>query len=441
MGIAIVSSGLFGCAVWQPLALPEHDDLANDLSAIDVSEASRGIPGLNPQHFDISDGLDLNEIALLAVANNPSLRSARQSVGETAAEVYAAHLFPDPRLSLDISHPTNGADVVDGRDLGLSYDIQSLVTRNAGKNVVEAAHDQRILQVLWRSWQVAQQARQLAVRVMAARNRQDLLRDALARYRSQYQQSRRLLKRGDATLASAASVTSAWFKLSSRFARQRQLYLDGMQELKALLGVSPDTELPLVSLLEPEPESLRVEPGEWRSLPRRRPDLLALAAGYESQEQRVRQAVLSQFPSLEIGFSRGRDMDGLYTTGLGVNLKLPLFSRGRGRIAVERATRKRLRAEYQARLDQARGSVARLQVRQRLVARRLAELRQRLPDLRALASAASKGYQRGDLAPLDWLNLDMTQLDYLLEEVDLKQALWEVRIALETLLARPVSGD
>ena len=45
----------------------------------------------------------------------------------------------------------------------------------------------------------------------------------------------------------------------------------------------------------------------------RRPDLLALALGYESQEKKVRQTIIEQFPALSIGTAFSRDTSDVRT--------------------------------------------------------------------------------------------------------------------------------
>ena len=89
-----------------------------------------------------------------------------------------------------------------------------------------------------------------------------------------------------------------------------------------------------------------------------RPDLQALQAGYRSQEEKFRGAVLAQFPALNVGLTRARDTSGLYSVGFGLTLSLPVFNRNRGNIAIEDATRKKLYDEYQNRLNGAYSEIA-----------------------------------------------------------------------------------
>jgi len=436
LGMAILVASLSACATYRARPLPEAADLATELADLKVDAESFPLPRHKGHPFDVTDGLDWIEVAMLAVANNPSLKASRARRGETAAQVYAAGLLPDPQLSASLDHPTNGGPGrVEGFGVGLGYDVQSLITRSAGLEAGKAARRQVDLELLWQEWQVIQQARLLMVQVESATRKLAVLEETQARYEERYRRARRLLAQGDLTLEAAGAVATAWFDTSSRLNRARQVVSRRCHELHALLGLAPEAKLPLAPLGAPPSALPVISDWIWAALPQRRPDLLALQAGYQSQEQRVRKAILAQFPSLDIGFTRARDTDGIYTTGFGITLDLPLFSGNRGRIAIERASRERLRAEYQARLDQTRSDISRLLDRQRILQRQRVNLQRHLPELASLVTAARRAYRRGDLAALDLLNLETTGMDRRLEVIDLEQALWQVRIALDTLLA------
>ncbi len=442
LGMTVLIFSLSACASYQPKPLPKAVDLATDIAALKVDVESFPLPQLKDHPFDASDGLDWIEVAMLAVANNPALKAGRTRRGEVAAQVYAAGLLPDPQLSASLDHPTNGGPSrVDGFGVGLGYDVQSLVTRSAGLGAKEAARHQVDLELLWQEWQVIQQARLLTVRLESAARRLGVLKEAQVRYEDRYRRARQLLARGDLTLDAAGAVATAWFETSSRLNRARQVYNRRRHELHALLGLAPEVMLSLAPIDAPPTVLATVSDQVWSALPQRRPDLRALQAGYQSQEQRVRKTILAQFPALDIGFTRARDTDGIYTTGFGITINLPLFSGNRGRITMERATRERLHTEYQARLDRARSDISRLLQRQRILQRQRTILQQHLPELESLVITARHAYLGGDLAALDLLNLETTWLDKRVELIDLEQALWQVRIALDTLLAWPAEEE
>ncbi|WP_048863387.1 TolC family protein, partial [Acidisphaera rubrifaciens] len=107
--------------------------------------------------------------------------------------------------------------------------------------------------------------------------------------------------------------------------------------LNALLGLAPDVVLPLASraVVPPlDPQAVR------RALPalaQHRPDLVALRYGYQAQEEKVRAAIIGQFPNLLLGIAYGRDNTNDYSIGPQPSGDIPIFDRNQGNIAIERA--------------------------------------------------------------------------------------------------------
>ncbi len=279
--------------------------------------------------------------------------------------------------------------------------------------------------------------RSLAVRSVLEDQRLTLMRRMRDRFIERYRHSSRALAAGDITLAVNGTDLVALLDVLSQIHQLEQAHAQTRTDLNRLLGLAPDVALPLAPLPELPPlhaDAVRMALGD---VAQRRPDLQALAAGYRSQEAAVRAAILGQFPALNIGFSRASDTGGVRTTGLNVSLSLPLFSGNRGNIAIERATRAQLRAEYRARLAGTETDVSRLLQQLTLVARMAAALDDYLPHLDRLVTRSANAYQQGDIDALTFLNLESTLLNKRLERLSLIEAAWTNRIALDVLLASP----
>jgi len=428
---------LHACASYQPLPLPDHDNLAPALDAIRIDRNTMDLAAAQQHPFDPADGLDLWETAMLAVANNPDLRAARSRRGVAEAQVYAAHLFPDPQISASLDHPTgNDAGLVNAYAYGLSYDIIPLLTRGTGIESASAAQQQIVLDLLWQEWQTIEQARTLHVELVTLEQKVALLEHMLDLYQQRYQHSSTALAKGDMTVEATGTDLTALLDTATQLNQTRQARNNKQHDLAQLLGLLPQASLDLQVPPPAEPVSEQDIEAALQLLPQRRPDLLALSAGYSSQEASVHRAVLSQFPSLGLGVSRARDTSNVYTSGLSISLTLPLFSGNRGTIAIERATREQLHAEYQARLDQSQIDVMRLFGVQSLITEQQQLLEQRLPELESMVVKARKAYQGGDISALTFLNMQTTWVNKKLEQLDLAQQSWTTRLALETLLGK-----
>jgi len=436
--VAVVLLGMAGCAGYAPKPLPASPDLAPDMSQLHVAASSLPLPLLQAHRFDPNDGLDMTEAAMLAVANNPELKAERKRAKVAGAQLFAARLLPDPQLSVSADHPTDqGAGLSNAYGVGLNYDLMALVTHSAVVQGAVAGSRQIDLEVLWREWQTVQQARIFYVQSSYQARRVALLREAAALYASRYTRSAKALAQGNLTLDVAGTDLTALMDADSRL-NQAERDRDRIRhELNALLGLDPQAKVRLTPL--------KGTPGVFhgdvatllKDMPRRRPDLLALQAGYRSQEARLRQAVLAQFPSLSVGFNRAKDTSDVHTVGLGVSLNLPIFNANRGDIAVQRASRAELRQQYQARLDAAVGQIDQLQRQQALIERQLQITGAHLPELARMVKQAESAYRARNIGALTYLNMQNTLLNKQLEQADLEQAQWETRIALDTLLAWP----
>jgi outer membrane protein TolC len=256
-------------------------------------------------------------------------------------------------------------------------------------------------------------------------------------YQERYRRSAQALREGNITLDINGTDLTALIDTLSQINQLEQLHNQTRHELNQLLGLAPGIVIEMAPL--PVATSLSADTVNSRlaRLPGLRPDLLALKAGYASQEARVRAAILAQFPSLGIAINGARDTGDITTIGPSITLTLPLFSGNRGNIAIERATREQLREEFRARLAQAQIDVDQLLTLQTLLREQQDNLRTYLPRLRTLVERSRRAYGRGDIEALTFLNMESTWVSKRLEQISLTQTEWQNRIALEALLALP----
>jgi cobalt-zinc-cadmium efflux system outer membrane protein len=440
-GLLISAPGLVllsACATYQPQPLHDEPALAARIESLQTEVPASLIELTGGHEFNAADGLDLDEVATLAVLNDPELKAKRAQLGVAGAQVFAAGLLPDPQLNAGLDKPTGDTSgLVNAWVLGVNYEIIPLITRQARIDAQAGAQRKVRLDLLWREWQVIQHARSLAVDAVLQQQRLALLNEMRSLYQERYQHSAAALAKGDITLDVNGTDLTALLDTLSQINQLEQTMNQTRHDLNLLLGLQPGVKLTLAPLPIYAALSAETLGTHLTSLSQRRPDLLALQAGYASQEAQVRAAILAQFPSLGISVNRARDTSDVETVGLGVALSLPLFSGNRGNIAIERATRDQLREEYEARLAQTAMDIDRLRDLQDIIQRQQSRLDVYLPRLKRLVERASKAYARGDIDALTFLNMESTWVNKRLEQISLIQAGWENRIALEALLAMP----
>jgi outer membrane protein TolC len=425
-----------GCAVYSRKPLPDEPSLSRHISHIMVNPAEMPLPELAAHRFDPVDGLDMTEVAMLAVANNPDLKLARDDCGIARAQAFAAGLLPDPQLSYSLDFPTGnvpGSNYT-AYSLGLNYDILSLFTRSIAKRAAAADSRKTDLTLLWQEWQVVAQSRLFFIRNLEQARLMKVLeenRDLLA---GRYEHAEKALDAGNLTLDTVSSDLAALQDTKRQISELSRKVNQNRFDLNQLVGVAPDVSLRLVGDAAIPPLDDRKIKQLLPNLGKRRPDLLALKAGYESQDLKFRKAVLEQFPALNIGITRARDTSDVNTLGFGITMNIPLFNRNRGNVAIDKATRERLYDEYQVRLNRAYGDIEQLLADQRLTERQLAEAKEGLSLLNEAAANADAAYKAGNIDETSYLNLRLALANKHIEEIGLEQLILEQRVALQTLI-------
>ena len=432
---------LGGCARYQALPLNDHPQWPSSFAHLDVTRASLPFPELARHRFDASDGLDMTEVAMLAVANNPDLRLARDDAGIGRAQAFAAGLLPDPQLSVSRDLPASSAPgLVSAYSISPGYDLQSLLLHGTGHAAAEADSRQIDLNLLWQEWQVVSQARVLFSRAISQDALLGWLQQNQRMLHDRYVRTKAAAEAGNVTADAANASLVAWQDIGRQVNDLQRQRLQTRHDLNALLGLAPQTVLPLrnsESLALPDRQAIDAALAE---LPRRRPDLLALQAGYRAQDARYRQAILAQFPPLNLAYALARDTGGVVTHGLALAMAVPLLNGNRGQIAVSKATRQRLHDAYENRVLAARAMVHRLLADSRLITAQLATVRAGLPQLDAVAESARQSLEQGDMDEAGFVPIETARINKHIEAITLQQALLEDRIALLTLLGLDSAG-
>jgi outer membrane protein TolC len=243
---------------------------------------------------------------------------------------------------------------------------------------------------------------------------------------------------GDLTDDTLTAALTAYSDARKQYTDAERAAEQTHRDLNALLGLAPDVQLRLADTGETAPLQDATLDAALAKLAQRRPDLIALQAGYEAQEQKYRAAILSQFPSLSVGFVRARDTSNIYTSGFQINLSLPIFNRNQGNVAIEKATRQRLRDEYQTRLNEAHAEVAHMRADNAILSRQLQQTESALPDVDLAARHAAAAYAEHDLTLGSYTDARSAALTKRIEVATLRETLAEQRVALQALLGSAI---
>jgi outer membrane protein TolC len=444
--MAVLVSALTGCAFYHAMPL---NDAARDkalapvpIDRVKVAAANLEHPLVKPLVIDGNGGFSPDEIAVMAVIVSPALRALRDQRGVARAQVIQAGILPNPQLSESIDIPHGNADpsYVSAHTLGLSWDVSALLARHDEMEAARASAEAVDLQVAWEEWQVAQDSRLRAFRLLAMRAQLPLARAIEGGLEANIIALRQGLAGGHKTMVDLTGATDLLTQArKNRLTLEQSITADRLaldialaQPVDYDIQIKPSTTFPVL------PDDSRATDELLAGIENRRFDLVALALGYRSQEATLRAAVKSQFPKIGLSFSRASDTSDVKTLGGGVSIELPLFDRRQGVIAGAKATRQQLFDEYYARLAEARAQVQ--QILEDLTATRaqLEEATRSLPDLEQLAAAYDKAFQSHNADVLAYRDAQAALATRRMEESKLRQDVLELSVALEIATGRPL---
>ncbi len=427
-GVALLA--LCGCATYAPAPLgPAVDQL--------LSGGDRGVsgPGGSSAAMDLSKPLTPSTLAVIAVIANPDLKAARAKAGVADAQVFGAGLLPDPVFNFSFDKLISGPDMFNGYGAQLIYDLTAFRDRGVALAGQRAARAQVRFDLAWREWQTAGQARLLGARIAGLETASVLLErtrstsaDALERVLTAA--ARGDLKADDVEVRRLAAAAAADRALQD----QRDLSA-ARRDLDTLLGLPPNARLSIASdpppSIPPDAETLFARARSGRL------DLRALEAGYRSQEAATRKAVFDAFPTLQLTVATARDTAGNRTVGPAVNFTLPAWNRNAGGIAIARATREQLRAEYAARVFAARAEIADLVDKLSVARRQRAQIADQVRPLARLAAQTEAAAAAGDVARAAAETARQSVTDKQITLAALDQSIAEQSVALELAVGAP----
>ncbi len=441
--IAIALLVLEGCTTYHPMPLDKATvSEALKPPSVDVLRVdARTIkhPILKPLNFDESDGLSPDEAAVLSVIANTELRAVRDKRGIAAAQLFQAGILPNPQVSYGMDFPTGGTTMgtVNGFGLVFSWDIRFLITRWAEIDSAKSNAASVDLDVAWQEWQVSEGAKQHVYRLYFLKNQLDVAKEGEKGLLENVEAIKKAVDFGDMTIIDLSAAESA-LKIIQLSAQQIEQQLEDERiAFNQSIGFPPEQIVPIQKGIEPpffkkNPSVNSILDG----IEDRRLDLLALKWGYESQESRLRAAILAQFPRVNIGFSQLRDTGNVVTSGFGITIDLPVFDRNQGHIAIERATRKQLFDEYVDRVYKTQSNIATILADMQWVNRQIDTTQETVKTLETLVGTYYKAFQEGNADVISYYN---ARNELILKQIDvfkLKQTLADLAVALEIAAGR-----
>jgi outer membrane protein, heavy metal efflux system len=388
---------------------------------------------------DLRRGIGPDDAAAIALYSNPALRAIRDRRGLATAQVIQAGILPNPLVSYARDFVTGGdtAGTVTAYNLTAAWEFTALIPFLPKQTAARKNFRSVDLDVAWQEWQIAVNARTAVYRVLGLDTQLAEARDATEGLQQSADAMRKAVDAHEKTVLDLAAAESA-----SQDSRATMLALEQELEkqrlgLNKILGAEPEMKvvlrggLVLPTRLAPPPQRELNADVEVQRL-----DLLGLRQGLESQDATVRAAILSQFPKMSVAFVKASDTTNVHTTGFNVAVDIPIFDRNQGVIATERATRQRLRDEYNQRVFEARSDIATAIADIRSLGRQIAAAEEALPLLEKLVSSAQTAVEQRNADVLSYYTARNNLLQKRIQLIKLQEQLLEANTALEIASGR-----
>ncbi len=140
--------------------------------------------------------------------------------------------------------------------------------------------------------------------------------------------------------------------------------------------------------------------------------------------------MIARFPTVEIGVQVAREVDRVGSAGVSLAFEIPFFDRNQGNIALERARRVQVEAEYDARLLEARAEVVRLVSEIALVDQELKAATDGASAAARIAELSRSAAMSGALTPLVAVDMQERAFSAQLRRLAIEQARAELVVAL-----------
>ena len=449
-GLAVaVLAFLGGCSIYHSMPLnPTTVDQAlqpRPIEAVKVAAERLDHPLVRSMRIDGEGGFTPNEIAVMVVIVSPQLRTVRDQRGLARAQVVQAGILPNPQWSQSADIPQGNADptLVTGRSHGFGWDLGALLTHHDDVAAAKANAHSVDLQIAWQEWQVAQDARLRAFRIVSMQERLPLEREIEAGLAENVTVIRQSFDHGLKVAADLTAATDLYTQSrDARLALEQSLVADRLA-LNLSLGLPANAPLQ-IKLPEAAP-TLATDADAasrlLRGMETRRLDLVALTLGYQSQESTLRSAILAQFPKINLSVNKANDTSDIETRGWAIGVELPVFDRRQGVIAVARATRQQLFDDYVARVAEARAQVYQMLEDLAIVQTQLSGADGSLADLQQLANGYERAYASRNADVIAYRDARAALALRRIEENKLRQDLLELSVGLEIATGQALLTD
>ncbi|MFM2198661.1 MAG: hypothetical protein RLZZ505_2093 [Verrucomicrobiota bacterium] len=360
--ISVSVAALTGCQSYQPSPLDSSGQAGawRERSPSDekVRDFARRLETTAPKSvsFNPADGLTMAEGEVVALIYNPDLRVARLKAGVAQATAEHAGRWDDPELSIDVLKVTQSVPNpwIVGSALSLTIPISGRLA--VEKSRANAELHSELARVAEEEWKTLRDLRKAWLTWSADKLRLEQAERIVGSLDSVVETTGKLAEAGELPRTESALFKIEQESRKADIARLRGRVKEGEQEIRSLMGISPNAPASMTPTLAAPSGK------DSGKLPDTNPTLIRLNSDYEVAELTLLREIRKQYPDLELG-PNFEDDQGQSKIGVIGAIPIPIFNSNKGGIAAARAEREVARAAYETELERTEGRLAAMRAR------------------------------------------------------------------------------
>jgi cobalt-zinc-cadmium efflux system outer membrane protein len=404
------------------------------------------------RYVDTVNGLSLEQATARALADEPSLRSARTEIDAARGMRQQAELRPNPTFSLERRGEPGGTDNLTTVTAEWPLDLFRRTPRVAVADRDVAAAQ---LAVADRERLLASEVRMRYGEVLASVRALSILDELVAVTGRQHALLRARVEEGATPPLDRDLVDVELRRLEAERLLEAGKTEAALMELKRVLGMSAETTLTVRDTLE---ELVRRQSGtgapvNTSEVLKQRPDVREAAARIEASDARIERGradgrfdmnLVASYMRMDSGFpQRGFGPDGslervrgqFHYVSVGAMFRVPLLNQNQGEVAAAQAARAGAEATYQAARLTAETEVAAARARDEHAQKAVGAYGSLVQGLaRRNRDVVSQSYELGRVTVFDVLTEQRRYLDVERAYTETLRAAYEARTALNRAL-------
>ena len=342
--VAGLSAGWAGCGAPAPFETTVLDESDRRFVSPPRADAQQAVDDILKK-----ESLTLGDALAVADLMNPSLAVERKNIDLGTAEIWEARLYPNPSIVLEVEdYATRGGSLGSShRTAGVQVPVVLGGRIGAATSLAEKKREAAAVLYVWKRRQLLTEVKRAFVRVLAARQSAELMRETRDLAKSIHDVTNERFKAQAVPEMELLKAAVQLAKAESDVKLADKDFMVSVKELQALMG---NVDFPgdkftgdlHTRFTTPSLDTLR---GQVTTV---HPLVEAAAKSKEAAELQLSLAEAERIPDLGVSVSGGKDSNDETILEGGIEIPFPLFNRNQAKISASETLIRQAELQMQA---------------------------------------------------------------------------------------------